>query len=255
MKTEQNRGRQKADKPALPSAEAETFEMLDADIDRQIRTLEMDAFTLGHSLQRMKEGKLYKCKFKTWEEYVSRKADISRQHAHRLMKQCEVVGMLEKKMSPAGDVFLPTSGNQVEVIRKLKDPSDQVKAWKEAIGLAGGKQPAPSDIEEAVKKRLKAFERKGKKEEAVDAEVVGSEADDDTVTEGDDVGDAAPGVESGEPGADPTDPGSSGSETDGDHTGADAPESGEGPRGGGAVIGGDRPSTGNCPEPGRVRLR
>ncbi len=66
----------------------------------------LDTFTeVGNALLQIRDEKLYRSEFRTFEAYCREKLGIERAHAYRLMDAAEVVENV--KMSPIGDKIEP----------------------------------------------------------------------------------------------------------------------------------------------------
>lgn len=86
-------------------------------------------FDVGNALLKIRDEKLYRQEFKTFEQYCQNKWQIQRAYAYRLMEASEVVSNL----SPIGDK-LPTTETQVRPLTTL-DPQDQIKVWQEVLDV------------------------------------------------------------------------------------------------------------------------
>lgn len=103
----------------------------------------LQTFTeVGNALLEIRDSRLYREKFSTFEKYCRTKWSMSKRHANRLIEATSIVG----EMGPIGPK--PTSESQVRPLAKL--PPDQRKeAWEEA-GMRSGGQPTAADVEAVV---------------------------------------------------------------------------------------------------------
>lgn len=111
---------------------------------------------VGNALAAIRDAKLYREVFLTFEEYLETRWNISKSQAYRLITGAKVA----ENMSPIGDV-IPQSESQVRPLAQLPE-EEQPQAWAEAVEAAGGEQPTASQVSEAVKAR------KPRKEKAFD---------------------------------------------------------------------------------------
>jgi histone H3/H4 len=99
---------------ALTSVESERLAALERDIEAGQRTF----IKMGTALAEIRDNRLYKSQFKTFEEYCREKWNFSRAHAYRLIDAAEIA----KKLSPVSDIL------SERVARELaKVPKDQRK--------------------------------------------------------------------------------------------------------------------------------
>jgi len=118
-------------------------------------------FEVGEALIKIKEGKLYRSLFPTFEEYCRERWDFSRIHAHRLLHAAEIrSSLISTNTSP-----LPENECQVRPLEGLP-PKTAEKAWLKALELADGKKLTGKIVGKAVQiiskgKANKADEREG----------------------------------------------------------------------------------------------
>ncbi len=100
----------------------------------------------GRALKEIRDNRLYKVAlFDTFEAYTRTRWDISRAHAYRLIKYCEVI----HNLSPVGD-RLPANESQVRHLSALS-PMEQRRVWKEF--LASGKELTAQNIKRFITDR------------------------------------------------------------------------------------------------------
>jgi hypothetical protein len=83
--------------------------------------------------------------FDTFEAYTRARWDISRAHAYRLIKYCEVI----HNLSPIGDI-LPANESQVRHLAPLR-PMEQRRVWKDF--LASGRELTAQNIKRFITAR------------------------------------------------------------------------------------------------------
>jgi len=82
----------------------------------------------GRALKEIRDNRLYKLAlFDSFEAYTRARWDISRAHAYRLIKYCEVM----RNLSPIGEV-LPANESQVRHLAQLR-PIEQRRTWKDFL--------------------------------------------------------------------------------------------------------------------------
>jgi hypothetical protein len=99
---------------------------------------------VGEALMEIRDSRLYRVEFGTFEEYCRVKWGMSRIQAHRLIGASEVT----KNVLPTGNI-VPTKESQARPLTKLPAEQQPV-AWEKAVERAGGEQPTARQVEEAV---------------------------------------------------------------------------------------------------------
>lgn len=120
---------------------------------------------VGLALSEVKQSKLYKIEFESWDGYLRGKWDMKRSYASRLIKTAPVANAIEK-MLPNGnisDLKKPTSEAQVRPLLRLKTVETQFEAWKNAHGDSPGKAPTKDEVHAAVVKMIGKPSTKRKK--------------------------------------------------------------------------------------------
>ncbi len=102
---------------------------------------------VGNALAAIRDAKLYREAFLTFEEYLETRWNISKSQAYRLITGAKVA----ESVSPIGDIS-PQSESQVRPLAQLPE-EEQPEAWADAVKDAGGKQPTAAQVEKAVKAR------------------------------------------------------------------------------------------------------
>ena len=102
---------------------------------------------VGMALEELKERKEYKGQGYTWDEYCKERFGFGKRHALSLRVGAQTVTSLEKG-SPVP--FLPRNEKQIRSLGNLQ-PTQQLRAWQQAVSSADGKQPTHKQVNEAVK--------------------------------------------------------------------------------------------------------
>ena len=106
---------------------------------------------VGMALKEIRDKRLYRQQYDTFEEYCARRWELSRPRAHELCAASEVV----TDLSAVADIrLLPENERQTRPLTRLKDPAQWRRAWQSAVKLAAAeKRPVIArDTEEAVQR-------------------------------------------------------------------------------------------------------
>jgi hypothetical protein len=97
---------------------------------------------VGEALMEIRDSRLYRLEYGTFEEYCKSKWDISRVQAHRLIGAGQVVAVLPMGNKPTTErQARPLVGKPVEV---------QQAAWQKAVDASPTGQPTAREVEAAV---------------------------------------------------------------------------------------------------------
>lgn len=108
--------------------EVSRLSQLETVIERGLTTF----VDVGMALAEIREDRLYRKEFDTFEDYCREKWKISRIQAYRLMSGAEAVQEME--MLPVGNIHVPTVTNerQARELAKIKDPVVRTEVWEMA---------------------------------------------------------------------------------------------------------------------------
>ncbi len=124
----------------VPVAPARSLEQCEAVIERGLRTF----LEVGAALLEIRDGRLYRQDYGTFEDYCRDRWGFSRVQAHRLIEASEVVAML-----PIGDTtHLPRNEAQARELARIPDPAERARVWQEVTEKHGEKVTA-ADIRRA----------------------------------------------------------------------------------------------------------
>ena len=106
---------------------------------------------VGMALKEIRDKRLYRQQYDTFEEYCARRWELSRPRAYQLCPASEVVTHLSTKVDTK---LLPESEAQTRPLTRLKEPAQWRRAWQAAVRLAAAeKRPVTArDTEEAVQR-------------------------------------------------------------------------------------------------------
>ena len=109
-------------KSRITKSEVRDLEKLESEVRAGLDSME----SAGRALIEIRERKLYRSDFKTFEDYVEQKWKRERTWAYRM---CDAANVCENLL-PTGNI--PSSERQTRVLAKL-EPSEQVAVWTEAV--------------------------------------------------------------------------------------------------------------------------
>lgn len=117
-------------------------------IERGLKTF----YEVGEALATIREKKLYRETYGTFEDYCQNKWGINSSRARQLIYGANVVDNLK---SVTNVTLLPRSESQVRPLTTLK-PDQQREAWEHTLYETNGEQPTAKQVDEVVKKYKEA---------------------------------------------------------------------------------------------------
>lgn len=132
---------------ALSSVEQRVFDRAERTIARGLRSF----LEVGMALKEIRDRRLYRQLYSTFEEYCARRWDFSRPRAYELVAASEVVADLS---AIADTEVLPENEAQARPLTRLKDAAARRRAWHTAVTMAAAEErPVTArDTEEAVRR-------------------------------------------------------------------------------------------------------
>jgi|GEM_PF-3220488 len=104
---------------------------------------------VGHALSRIRDSRLYREKYDTFEEYCLAEWEISDRYARNLRTAADVVHVLEEKKF----AVVPTTESQARPLTKL--PREEwAPAWEEVVGTAPSGRVTASHVVNVVQRRV-----------------------------------------------------------------------------------------------------
>lgn len=140
-------------KGALTKTEADELATCERTIEQHL-----SAFVLaGTALCRIRDRKLYRAEYATFEDYCEQRWDISRRRAYQLIQaadvvadlQCEPTGSQTQPILTEAHHILPETERQARPLVPL-ETADRQQVWAEAT--KGGKQPTAARVESLAAK-------------------------------------------------------------------------------------------------------
>ncbi len=131
----------------------EVSELLDLEITikRNIKAF----YEVGNALLHIRDKKLYREGYDTFEEYCREKWGMEKSRTYQLMDSAKVVGNLKETSTT---VELPTTERQARPLASLA-PAEQREVWQEAVESAPEGRVTAQHVEEAADKRKKKGNR------------------------------------------------------------------------------------------------
>jgi hypothetical protein len=126
----------------LSPAEAKSLEQYEQVIAQGIKTF----VEVGQALYAIREQRLYRQDYGTFEDYLRRRWDLSRPHAYRMIDAAKVM----ENLSPIGDI-IPINEAQARPLAALP-PERQAEAWREAVQTAPAGKVTAKHVQSAVKR-------------------------------------------------------------------------------------------------------
>jgi protein gp37 len=145
-------GLRRPPKGKLTTSEREDFKRLEKVVERAVKTF----VEAAAALYEIRDRKLYRGKFKRFEDYCQSVHKISRQYANKLIKAGKIRIEMETIVSKMG---LPEPENEAQLreLGRISDPEQRAAVYIEAIevGVADGdREITARDIQVEVDKRL-----------------------------------------------------------------------------------------------------
>jgi len=130
---------------ALTAIEATTFDDLEKAIEKGLSGF----VKVGRALETIRDRRLYREEFSSFEDYLQERWKISRSYAYRQIEAARVAEVV----SPIGDTRAPATESVTRELAPLKaEPEQARQAWQEAVQEHGPK-PTAKQVREAVRRR------------------------------------------------------------------------------------------------------
>lgn len=126
----------------LTASESTALAEHEAVIERGIQTF----YEVGTALADIRNRKLYRADYGTFEDYCQQRWQMSRSYAYRMIDAAEVV----ESVSPMGDIA-PSSERQARELARVPE-SDRAAVWAETVERTDGK-PTAAAVRETYEQR------------------------------------------------------------------------------------------------------
>ncbi len=100
-------------------------------------------YDCGSALQELRDRRLYRSNYKTFEQYSRERFGFTRRHVDYLILGSQVFENI--RMRTNGSHLLPTNERQVRPLAHL-DPDEQYRIWQQAVQESGDKIPSGRTI-------------------------------------------------------------------------------------------------------------
>ena len=130
----------------LSPREVQTLEHYEQIIAQGIKTF----VQVGHALLTIREQRLYRESYTTFEDYCRQRWDLSRPYAYQLIEASQVVN----RVSAIADI-VPVNESQARPLTRLP-PAQQVEVWQEIVETAPSSGITAKHVQQTVK-RVKAI--------------------------------------------------------------------------------------------------
>jgi hypothetical protein len=107
-------------------------------------------YEVGFALMQIRDNRLYREIYGTFEEYCKSKWDISRPRAYELMKAAEV----KDNLSATADI----PERHLRPLTRIKDPAEQREVYQRAVETAPDGKVTAKHVEETIKEVKKGKE-------------------------------------------------------------------------------------------------
>lgn len=104
---------------------------------------------IGYSLTLIREKRLYRHEYKTFDEYLWKRWKLKRSHGYRLIQASEFENRFSQ-MSPQGDIRLPNEERGIRAILKFENDK-QLEVLCKANELAGSAPVLSKHVQAAIK--------------------------------------------------------------------------------------------------------
>jgi hypothetical protein len=134
---------------SLSMHEQSTLETYERTIEAGLKTF----LEVGNALLAIRDGKLYRATYATFEAYCQQRWELKQSRAYQLMDAAEVVETLKRSTSESSTIVeLPANEAQARPLATLP-PAAQVEVWREAVETAPASGITATHVAQTVKAR------------------------------------------------------------------------------------------------------
>lgn len=137
------------DEAALSASETDELYRCELIIERGLKTF----FEVGAALLRVRDLRLYRVEYKTFEAYCDERWGMGRRYVNQIIAASQV----RENLGAIAPKTLPENEAQARPLTRLKDPEQQREAWQQAVATAAGRITA-AHVEHVVKEMLTRFD-------------------------------------------------------------------------------------------------
>jgi len=118
------------------------------ELERKIKTGMTTFVEVGNALMEIRDSRLYRVEYKTFEAYCREKWGMSKVRATQLIGAARISDNLVTNVTK-----MPIREGQARPLTKLPT-AKQPEAWAKAVEIADGNQPTARQVEQAVRETL-----------------------------------------------------------------------------------------------------
>jgi hypothetical protein len=144
-----------AEEPVLSASEANKLRHC----EKVLEQFRKDYYAAGEALKTIRDSRLYRTTHGSFELYLQEKWGMSRPWAYELIGVSEV----RKNLSAIPDMPMPASMTQTSALAVLKEPADQVAAWRKVVATTPREEITEKRVEAVVKERREKAQAKAEK--------------------------------------------------------------------------------------------
>lgn len=137
---------------------------------------------VGYALMEIRDNRLYRKEFKTFEDYCQEKWGRSRRWAYHMIEASSVAGILQNVNHGSQ---IPETERQARPLTKLETPEQQSEAWSNAVANSETGKPTAKEVNQEVEKILRELKAKVKEQDKAllkkQREIAQKEAEVDTL--------------------------------------------------------------------------
>lgn len=137
---------------------------LEATIERGLQTF----YEVGTALLSIRESRLYRADYDTFEAYCQKRWNMTRWYANRVIASAGVIENLVTIVTKENPLPLPATESQVRPLVQL-EPAKQVEVWQHVVETVGNDKITARHVEQAVERLVKRVEKEEKAAARVEA--------------------------------------------------------------------------------------
>jgi hypothetical protein len=124
----------------LTIIEVNNLTELEATIEKNLKSF----YEVGFALMQIRDNKLYRQTFTTFEGYCKEKWGMNRDYANKLIRSSEVINNLDTTVSISERALRP--------LTKIKDPEEQRRVWGVSLETAPDGKVTAQHVETTIEK-------------------------------------------------------------------------------------------------------
>lgn len=130
----------------LTKTETKQLAALEADVKNGLAVVRDQQYKIGEALLEIRDKRLYRNDFRTFEDYCKNRWDMSKTHANRHISWTST----RQQLLESGIEMPPAKESQTRALNILPEKK-RGEAWSKAIEANGGKMPTAKIVTEVVR--------------------------------------------------------------------------------------------------------